>query len=128
MRASDQCSAAVQEKRSTTARRAQIGLLHDPQLPCSRDDPEDVAYHLVHQDVAREVADNLMNLHDRAPLPVGRKPDRLDVEIDHRPLPLPVTADGLAAMLMAALHPVCPFDIGMHRAEHDLHVVSVERR
>src|SRR5438034_377733 len=61
------------------------------------------------------------------PAPSAEKPSRLDVRIDHLPLPGPILADGLVATDVPAVHPIRPVDVRMHRRESPVDVTGIER-
>ena len=89
-------------------------------------DLKDVPDHLIDEEIPFEIADHLMHLDDHFSFWALRKPNRLDVRIDHCPLPRPVTAYSFAPVDMAPFHAVCPNDIFVQGFEHRIHVASVE--
>ena len=78
------------------------------------------------QQVALEVANDLMNLdNDLSPESTGEL-DRINARIDHRPLASPVAANLIASVDMAALHSICPDHILVHARKDAFHVASIE--
>ena len=73
----------------------------------------DVLDHALEDDVAVEVANYLMDVHDDSAVGEGFKPLRLDDGVNQVPLARPVFADGLVAADSAALSGVGPIHIGM---------------
>jgi hypothetical protein len=89
-------------------------------------DPKDVPDHLIDEEIPFEIAHYLMHLDDYFRFSAFRKRNRLDVRVDHRPLPRPVTAHAFAPVDMAPFHAVCPSDILVQGCEHRLNVACVE--
>jgi hypothetical protein len=87
---------------------------------------KDVVYLTIREQTPVEIVHDLMNPDNGFPAWTVREFDRLDVWIDHRPLPRPITPYRLAPSYVAAFHAICPHDILMHRREDGLHVASVE--
>jgi len=87
-----------------------------------------VLNHLIGDDRPGAVAHDLMDVDDDASRLDGGEAPRLDVGIDHVPLAGPVGTHGVVAVHVAALHPVRPHHVRMHRAQRGVDVAGVERR
>src|SRR5206468_8160991 len=83
--------------------------------------------HAIGDDGAVQVTHDLVDVDDDASVRVGDEASGLDARIDHRPLARPVRAHRLAAVHVAALHPVGPLDVGMHGGQGAVDVARVER-
>ena len=71
--------------------------------------------HAIKQQLAGRISHDLMDSDDNAPCGIRFKGFRLDVWIDHAPLPRPIGAHAFMAMNHSAFHSVGPNDIGLHR-------------
>src|SRR5258708_17418173 len=89
-------------------------------------DPENVAHPLFSQQLSAEVAHSLMDLDHGLTVRTRRELQRHDMRIDHRPLACPIAADALACVDVAAVQPVCPYDILVHGGEGQLDVAAIE--
>ena len=82
--------------------------------------------HLIRQDLAGQVADELMHVDDDPTGFIGAEAPRFDMGVDRGPLAAPVLTDRRVAMDAPALHPVRPVHIGMHEGEDGVDVASIE--
>ena len=85
-----------------------------------------VTDHFIREEVAVEVADDLMDLYNDFSIGAKGELGRLDVRIDHRPLVCPILTHSINSVYVAAFHSICPHDFLVHGREHALHVASVE--
>src|SRR5712671_2810755 len=81
-------------------------------------DSKHVTGDLIRQKIPVEVAHNLTYFHNHVPFGAAGERDRLDVRIDHRPLPCPVAAHFVASVDMTAFHSICPNDLLVYGGEH----------
>ena len=89
-------------------------------------DMKDVADHLIHEQIAIEIVNDLMDFDDNLALRSLGECDRLDMRVDHGPLPGPIAADSIASVNVAAFHAVGPHHVFMQSGEDGLHVTRVE--
>jgi hypothetical protein len=82
--------------------------------------------HFIGEEIPSEIAHHLMHFDDHFCFWAFRKRNRLDVRIDHCPLPRPVIAYSFAPVDMAPFHAICPNDIFVQGCEHRLHVARIE--
>ena len=83
--------------------------------------------HPIRDDPAREVSNDLMDIHDDASGLVDGKASRLNVRIDLLPLTAPVVPDFVVPMDVPTVHPVRPLDLWMHRGQGPIDVPVIER-
>jgi len=95
-------------------------------LDASVFDLKNVPDHLVGEEVPFEIPHHLMRFDDHFLSCAFRKRNRLDVGIDHCPLPRPIAAHSFAPADMSAFHAICPNYIFVQGCENRLHVASIE--
>ena len=89
-------------------------------------DSEYVPNHFVRQQVATEVAHDLVNFDNDLPFVAGQELNGFNAWIDHRPLTCRITAHFIPPVNVAALHSICPDDVVVHCREYALHVAGVK--
>src|SRR5215469_6130453 len=82
--------------------------------------------HSIEQDLAREVANYLVNSDNNPAGRVGSERLWFDVRVDHAPLASPVGADAVVPVDRAAFHAVRPHDVGSHGCECAVDIAGVK--
>src|SRR5579863_601579 len=81
-----------------------------------------VLHHSVHEHFSGEIAHDLMNAYRDPAIAILVEARRIDMRIDHAPLPGPIRADAFMAVDYAALHAIGPDNIGLHRGQSAVEV------
>jgi hypothetical protein len=89
-------------------------------------DSKDMADCFVREEIAVQIAHNLMNFHNDLTIGTFGEPNRVDMRIDHSPLPAPVAAHSRATVDMTTFHAIRPNYVLAHGRKHKLHIASVE--
>ena len=85
-----------------------------------------VLNHSIHQYLAAQIPNNLVDIDNAAPALIVFNMHWVDTRIDHSPLPLPISSHGIVTTDTPALHSVRPVHIWMHSGEDGIDVASVE--
>src|SRR5712671_1741883 len=85
-------------------------------------DAKNMVYHLVGQQLAREVAHGLMDPHDGFCAGVRRESHRLDMRVDHRPLAGPVATNFEVSLHVATVLAVRPQDVCVQESQDAFNV------
>ena len=85
-----------------------------------------MADELVDQKFALAIMNHLVNIYHPSASLIMIYVKRLDMRIEHGPLPRPIIAHALVSMDEAALHSVRPDHIGVHPGQHRVEAAGIE--
>lgn len=111
--------------RSRSPERLQLAHVHSADEPLL--DRVGMLNHHVQHDVSLQIANDLVDLHNRAPSSISREVDGLDSRIECRPLAGPILTHGSVADDAAAFPRVGPIHVRVHGGKHGVDVARIER-
>jgi hypothetical protein len=86
----------------------------------------DVLHHLIEEDFAGEIANDLMDMNGGAAVWFGGEIRGFDVWVEDGPLACPVVPHSVVAVDATALHRIGPVHIGVHEVQDGVDVAGVE--
>ena len=86
----------------------------------------DVLHHLVGEEVASEIVNDLMDVNCGAAVGFGREICGFDMRVEDGPLTSPVIADLCVTMCPTVFHQVGPVYVVVHEVEYAFDVASIE--
>ena len=86
----------------------------------------DVLHHAIEEQCSAHISHYLVNVHDNATVGFIFKPRRLDMRIDHFPLPHPVGANAFTTVDPTPFHSIWPFDFRVHQRKDCIFIAPIE--